>query len=156
MKIKTPILSVTTLLLFSFILFSACGSGHDHGPTPIGLIISADGVDVAMQEETTVTYVDGNSIEIPENGQLEIQVHFLSEDGNRFFPDVNEGFFLEINNANDQILNITHPVNNHEWTLSLIGLSASSTTISFDLWHVDHTDFESRPFQVSVTESLPQ
>ncbi len=150
------IVFINIVLFLSLILLSACGSDHDHGPTPVGLVLTANGADIAMQEETTVTYVEGNSIEVPENTQLEVQVHFISEDGNRYFPDENDGFFLEANSGNNQILNISHPVNNHEWTLTLIGLSEGSTTISFELWHVDHSDFESRPFQVTVTENLPE
>lgn len=145
----------TLILLISLTIFSACGSGHDHGPTPVGLVLSTNGSELAMQDGTTVTYVDGNSIEVPENGQLLVDIQFISEDGDRYYPDVNEGFGLVLNNSNNQVLNITHPANNNEWNFTLIGLTSGSSNLSFELWHVDHSDFESRPFQVSVTATTP-
>lgn len=149
------------LLLFSLILFSACGSDHDdhddHDETPVGLVLtSSNGTDIAMQEETTVTYTEGSSIVVSENGQITIEVQFIAEDGDRFIPDDHDGYSLAVNVDNSEILSITHPFNNDEWAFTLNGLTAGSTTITFDLLHVGHSDFESRPFQVTVTEIVSE
>lgn len=149
---------ITLFLLTSLTLFSACGSDHDHDhdPTPVGLVLSSAGGELALQDGTTVTYVNGNSITVPQNGELVINIQFISEDGDRYTPDVNDGYSLQFNAANSQLLNISHPVNNSEWSISLAGLTSGSTNINFELWHVGHSDFESRPFQVSVSEANPQ
>lgn len=155
MKLNSS-LFITPILLFSLFLFISCGSDHDHGPTPVGLVLSASGSEIAMQDGTTVTYVDGNSIDLPLNGQLVVNIEFLSEDGDRYYPDTNDGYSLRVSADNNQILDITHPVNNNEWTFSLNGLTTGSSNLSFELWHVGHSDFESRPFQVTVSEITPE
>lgn len=138
-------------------MIAACGSDHDdHDEVPVGLVLTVNGTEIAMQEESNVTYVEGNSIVVPETGQITVGVQFIAEDGDWYTPDSNDGYSLAINTENSQILNVSHPFNNNEWTLSLIGLTAGSTNITFELLHVGHADFESKPFQVTVTEILPE
>ncbi|TVQ05647.1 MAG: hypothetical protein EA359_02625 [Balneolaceae bacterium] len=146
-------LSLFITILFTVFFITACGSDHDHGPTPVGLVLSLDGVEIAMQEEGTITYVDnGTHIEVPNGGALgPITVQFIQENGERYFPDTNEGFLLQYNVQNPNILGIQHPVNNNQWTFNLQGLNAGSATFNLELWHVDHSDFDSRNFQVLVS-----
>jgi hypothetical protein len=146
-------LSLFITILFTGFFITACGSDHDHGPTPVGLVLSLDGVEIAMQEEGTITYVDnGTHIEVPHGGVLgPITVQFIQENGERYFPDTNEGFLLQYNVQNPNILGIQHPVNNNQWTFNLQGLNAGSATFNLELWHVDHSDFDSRNFQVLVS-----
>jgi hypothetical protein len=146
------LLSVT---LASAVLFiTSCSDDHDdHGSVPVGLVLSVGGVDIAMQEEGTVTYVDnGSHIEVPNGGVLgPVTVQFISEEGERYFPDVNDGYQLQYNIQNPNILGIQHPVNNNQWTLNLQGLNAGSATFNLELLHVEHSDFDSRNFQILVS-----
>lgn len=153
MKLNLFILT-NIILIFTLVIISACSSDNeDHGETPVGLILTSNGNEIAMQEESTVTYVEGNSIVVPENGQITVEVQFIAEDGDRYTPDVNDGFSLVVNTGNNQILDVTHPFNNNEWTLALIGQTSDSTSITFDLLHAGHSDFETQPFQITVTEN---
>lgn len=148
--------SIVVSILF-IALFAGCGSDHDHGPTPIGIALSVNGTDIAMQEETTVTYATGNHIELSQGATLSpILVEFISEGGDRYLPDTNDGFFLQYSTSNSSVLSIGQVASANEWTVQLVGNSGGESTISFELMHVDHSDFESRPFQVRVNSVQPQ
>lgn len=143
---------VYTIVIITGLFLAACSSGHDHGPTPVGLVLSVDGIDIAMQEEGTITYVEnGSHITVPHGGALgPITVQFIKEDGERFFPDTGDGYGLRFSVQNQNVLGFQHPVNNNQWMISLQGLNEGTSTFSLELWHVDHSDFESRNFQVQV------
>lgn len=139
-------------ILSSTLFITGCGSGHDHGPTPVGIILSAGGSDLAIQEGTTITYPSGASdaIEITSGETISpITVTFLMEDGDRFTPDTNEGYSLRFAVSNSSVLSVVHPVTT-EWTLSVEAVAAGESTLNFELWHVGHSDFESRAFRVRV------
>lgn len=148
-------LFIIIFLLLPILLFSACGSDsddHDHKEVPVGLVLSVDGVDIAMQEESTVTYVNGNAIDVPNGTTLNFTVQFIAEDGDRYSPHTDEGYSLQFEVGSANIIQVTHPINNNQWNLSVTGNNPGSTTITFDLLHLGHSDFTSRPFQVQVIE----
>lgn len=148
LKLSTILILLTAVSL----LFTGCGSGHDHGPTPVGMVLSANGSDLAIQDGTTITYLSGSSdaIEMTAGNVLSpITVTFLMEDGDRFTPDTNDGYSLRFSVTNGSVISINHPVTN-EWTLSAEALSAGNSSLTFELWHVNHSDFVSRAFQVRV------
>lgn len=140
------------LFVFTSILLSACGSGHDHGPTPNGLELVVNGEVVAIQEGTTISYTHGNSIAVPHGEALEVRVQFFLEDGERYNYTTDDGYSLRFNITDTDVLQVTHPINNDEWLMHMRGNAAGSSTINFELWHVDHSDFDSRNFNVTVSE----
>lgn len=143
------------ILLLPTLLLSACGSDSDHDDheeTPVGLVLTVDGEDIAIQQESTVTYMNGNAINVPGAATINITVQFISEDGDRFSPHTDEGFSLQVEVGNENIIQVTHPINNNQWNLSVTGNNPGSTTITFDLLHAGHSDFTSQPFQVQVSE----
>lgn len=145
---NTSLLSIVAIALFISLL-TGCGSHDDHGATPVGLVLSVGGTEIAMQEESTVTYASGNHIEINQGASLgPIQVEFISEGGERYVPDTNEGFSLQYSASNSNIISLTQGTN--EWSVQLAGNVTGESTITFELWHNDHADFQSRPFQVRV------
>ena len=145
-----------TILLFtlagSLFFTGACSSGDDHY-SAIGVVLSVNGDMIAAQEQNTITYATGNSISVPEGASTEtITVQFLADDGTPFTPE-RSGYSLRHTIGNTDILNITHPVNDDEWSFRLMGNQAGSTTLQFHLWHGEHSDFTSMEFQVSVEAS---
>lgn len=146
---------LTITLIIS--LITGCGTDHDHGPTPVGIVLSVGGNEIAMQEGTTVTYATGNHIEVTQGTTLgPALVEFISEDGERYLPDTNDGFALQFNSTNTNVISIGQVAGANEWTIQLAGNVIGEASVTFELWHVDHSDFVSRPFQVRVVEPLLQ
>ncbi len=147
-------LSFSTLfftLAGSLLFLGACGSDHHHY-SAIGLILSEDGSMIAVQQQNTITYAKGDAIYVPAGASTEtITVQFLDDEGNPFTPQ-RSGYTLLSTIGNTNILGITHPVDNNEWSFRLNGNQPGSTTLQFDLRHGDHSDFTSREFQVIVEE----
>ncbi len=148
---NSSLLSFLAISLFITML-TGCGSDHDHGPTPVGLVLSVGETEIAMQEETTVTYASGDHIEVTQGTTLgPILVEFISEGGERYKPDTSEGFELRYNSSNSSVVSINAGAN--AWTIQLIGnVDVGTASITFELWHLGHSDFKSRPFQVRVVE----
>ena len=133
------------------ILLSACGSDHDHGPTPVGLEILLDGQVVAIQDGTEVSYSNGeSSIILEEGGAIELRVQFFTDDGERYNYTTEDGYALQYNITDVNVIQADHPINNNEWELRVHGQAQGSSAINFELWHVDHSDFDSRNFQFTV------
>ncbi|TVQ65031.1 MAG: hypothetical protein EA360_10925 [Balneolaceae bacterium] len=144
--------------LTSSLVLTGCGSDHDHGPTPVGIVLSAGGTDLAIQEGTTITYPTGaaDAIEIQtEETVSPVTVTFLMEDGERFTPDVNDGYSLRFSASNSSVISVVHPLTN-QWTFSLEGVQAGESAVNFQLWHVGHSDFESRDFTIRVVTPATQ
>lgn len=155
---NTTLLSFITIAL-SISLLTGCGSDSDHDDhdeVPVGLVLSVnDRTELAMQEETTVTYASGNHIELSEGATLgPISVEFISDDGDRFTPHSDEGFSLQYSAGKSNVVSLEP--GNSEWTFQIIGNSADDTTITIELMHNGHADFESQPFQVRVNSFQPQ
>jgi len=137
-------------MIFALIL-SACGS-DDHGPTPVGLNLIMDGVVIATQEGTDITYPGDTDFITVEEGETTsaIEVQFFLESGEPAVFETEEGYSLQYNITDTNVLNVNHPVNNNEWHLQLVGVSAGSASFSIQLFHVGHSDFDSRNFAVQV------
>lgn len=144
-------LLISALVISLFIFLSACGSDHDHGPTPAGLEILVDNEVVAIQEGTEISYPAGSgAIELNEGDALDITVQFFTDDGERYNYTTEDGYSLRYNITDQNVIEAEHPINNNEWSLRVHGQSQGSSAINFELWHVDHSDFDSRDFQFSV------
>ena len=138
-------------LIFSII--TGCGTGDDHGPTPVGLVLTIGGDEIAKQDGPTVTYSTGNHIEVTQGTTLgPILVEFIAESGERYQPDSNDGYSLQYSSTNTNVISIAQVTGANEWTIQLAGNVTGESSVTFELWHVDHSDFVSRPFQVRVVE----
>ena len=150
--IMTRRLSLSTLLFTfagSLLFLGACSNGDDHHAA-IGVVLSVDGDMIAAQEQNTITYATGDAISVPAGASTEtITVQFLDDDGTAYTPD-RGGNSLRHTIGNTDILGITHPVDDDEWSFQLTGNQAGSTTLQLHLWHDGHADFSSLDFQVTV------
>ena len=148
--LNSKLILITVIVLTLF--FTACGGGHDHGPTPNGLELIVNGEVIAIQEGTEITYHNNaNAIVVPEGESLEVRVQFFLEDGERYDYRTDDGYSLRFNITDTNVLQADHPINNDEWLMHLRGESAGTSVINFELWHVDHSDFDSRNFNVQVS-----
>lgn len=142
---------ISSMFIAAAVLFTACGGGNDHGPTPNGLNLLVDGEVIATQEGTSVTYTGGaDSILLTEGDVVEVQVQFFLEDGEPYNFTTDDGFSLKYNKTDASVISVNHPINNNEWQFELIAESAGSSEINFELWHADHSDFDSRNFAITV------
>lgn len=150
MKLLSNNLILFPIMILALIL-TACGS-DDHGPTPVGLNLIMDGEVIATQEGTVITYPgDANFITVQEGETTSaIEVQFFLESGEPVVYETEDGYSLEYNITDTDVLNVNHPVNNNEWHLQLVGISAGSASFSVQLFHVSHSDFDSRNFAVQV------
>lgn len=146
---------ISSMFIAAAILFTACGGGHDHGPTPNGLNLLVDGEVIATQEGTSVTYTGGaESILLTEGDVVEVQVQFFLEDGEPYNYTTDDGYSLRYNKTDASVISVNHPINNNEWQFELTAESAGSSEVNFELWHVDHSDFDSRNFAITVNAAV--
>lgn len=147
-------------LTFSFLfagtaIFVSCDTtsvdDHETHSDPFGVTMIMNGIEIATQEDGETTYQDGDHLEI-ELGQETnvIQVRWIAEDGERFTPDPNDGYTLQWNIANEDVLEVEQHEEDGPWNFHLVGVGNGETTIALELWHYDHADFTSQPFDVHV------
>lgn len=154
---NNPKLLILSLFTATVLLLSACGSDHDHGPTPAGLEILVNGEVVAVQDGTQITYPgDNDSILLNEGDEIVATVQFILESGEPYNYTVEDGYELTYNIGNAEVINIDHPHNTDHWSMMINALSAGSSSLNFELWHVDHSDFDSRNFTITVQSSAQE
>lgn len=144
-------------LIASATLFIACdttSSGdHDEHQDPFGATLIMNGVEIATQEGGVITYHEGEHLELEVGEETNlIQIRWISEDGDRFTPDVDDGYNLQWSIENENILEVEQHEEDGPWSFHLAGKDSGETTIVFELWHNDHSDFTTLPFEVHVEE----
>lgn len=147
---NTQLLFFVALALI-FVFVTGCGTGDDHGETPVGLVMSLNGNVLATQDGSTITYTTGDQISLTQGVTLgPISVEFLAEDGDRYLPDSKDGYSLKLSSANSNMLTLTQVSGADAWTVQLTGAMAGDTTITIELMHNGHADFQSKPFLVRI------
>ncbi len=152
---KTTLILCT--LFASATLFIACdttSSGdHDEHPDPFGATLIMNGVEIATQEGGVITYHEGDHLELEVGEETNlIQIRWISEDGDRFTPEVDEGYSLQWIIEDENILEVEQHEEDGPWSFHLVGQDSGETTIVFELWHNNHSDFTTLPFEVHVEE----
>lgn len=141
------------ILLAGLLLFSACNPtdhGHDEHSEPFGLVLLQSGVEIAKQQNGSVTYAGGSSISVPLGDETPlITLRFLDEDGDQFVPEDDE-YSLLWAIGNESVLEVHTHDGDGKWAFHLEGAGAGTTTIRFSLMHDGHADFQSLPFSVTV------
>lgn len=153
MRLKTRLFYIF-FITTSFLLSTSCNNEQDHDEVPVGIVLSQGENLLVVQDEGTVTYAnDNDALEIPaESSTGTVSVEFISEDGHYYTPDAGE-FSLQYTIEDSDILEITHPVDGDEWSIQFIGSQPGNTMFYLELMHGGHADFQSRNFEVLVTDS---
>lgn len=141
------------IILSTALVISGCnptGSDEEVHSEPFGLVLLQSGVEVAKQQNGTVTYAGGSSIPVPLGDETPlITLRFLDEDGDSFIPE-DEEYSLLWAIENETILEVHTHEEDGKWAFHLEGAGAGSTAIRFSLMHDGHADFQSLPFSVTV------
>jgi hypothetical protein len=147
-------------LVSATLLFSACSNPassdeDDEHTTPFGVALILNGVEIAAQENGQVTYADGDHLELAVGEETNlITVRWISEDGDRFVPNTDEGYSLSWIVGNENVIEVEQHEEDGAWEFHLVGLSAGESDVEFELFHNDHSDFTSLPIEVHVEETV--
>lgn len=124
---------------------------HDDHSDPFGVALIMNGVEIATQEDDTITYNEGDHIELEVGEETNlITVRWISEDGDRFEPETGEGYSLQWIVDNERVFEVEQHEEDGPWNFHLVGLAAGESELTVQLWHNDHEDFTSSPFEVHV------
>ncbi|AXJ00517.1 hypothetical protein CYPRO_1260 [Cyclonatronum proteinivorum] len=142
---------ITTLLIFfSAAYMMACSTGHSHIDAN-GVVLTLNGEELARQDGTTITYAQGNAITLQRGTSSGmIMVQFINDDNELFTPE-GDDYFLELTMSNEGIITIMGEAENG-WGVELNPAQVGETNIQFEIFHVDHSDYTSRPFRFVVED----
>ena len=150
---------LSLLVVSALFVFAACDNptssddDHDEHSDPFGVALIMNGVEIAAQENGVVTYNEGNHMELGIGEETDlITIRWIAEDGDRFVPETDEGYGLKWIVDNENVLEVEQHEEDGAWSFHLVGLSAGESEVNFQLWHNDHADFTSSPFEVHVEQ----
>ncbi|MCH8566731.1 MAG: hypothetical protein LAT67_00650 [Balneolales bacterium] len=141
-------LSIFFILSFSVVL-AACNVGSHSHIDANGVVLMVDGEEIARQDGTTITYANGNNIsmEVGETTGM-ISVMFIGDDNELFIPEGSD-YFMELRISNEDVVNIV-AMDSQNFRVELNGNAAGSSEVQFEIFHVDHSDYTSRPFSFLI------
>jgi len=153
-QLKSILLLLSALLIFTSCDNSTSSDDDDGHADPFGVTMIVNGVEIAKQENGEVSYNEGDHIELKTGEETNlISIRWIAEDGDRFVPD-EEDFFLEWTIDDEGVLEVEQHEEDGKWAFHLVGAGAGESDIRFSLFHVDHADFTSLPFEVHVEEAV--
>jgi len=153
-QLKSVLFVLPALLIFTSCDNSTSSEDDDDHADPFGVAMIMNGVEIAKQENGIVTYNEGDHLELATGEETNIiNIRWISEDGDRFVPD-EEDFFLEWTIDDENVLEVEQHEEDGKWAFHLVGSGAGETEIRFSLFHVDHADFTSLPFEVHIEAAV--
>tara|TARA_B100000579_G_scaffold404984_1_gene390267 strand:+ start:300 stop:821 length:522 start_codon:yes stop_codon:yes gene_type:complete len=155
------------LLLTGALLFTTgCeDDDHDHDEEHTdadGFVLEHDGTEHYRQFQGVVTTPDGSgALTVTVDGDLELSVHFLDDDGHEIEHSEEEGEEdhedgLEVTVADESVAHVEveghdeEGGDDHGMAIHVEGVSVGSTTFTLALMHDGHSDFTSLPVTVNV------
>jgi len=140
-------LRLSIFLSLVLLTASACKKhDHDHDHADLnGFRLSQSGAVVAQQTGTTLT----GSVTIARGTSNPVfSVVFLEENGDVYDEfKTDESLLIEVGNTSVAAVQ----AGPGRWEFRLNGVAAGSTSLTVNLMHSGHKDFESRPVPVTVT-----
>lgn len=142
----------SSLLVLALLFTQACDSGHGHDH------INAEGLVLIYQNQEIFRYEAPNdpgvAIEVMEGATLgPVEIKFINRDGELFSTE-NPEFNLRWTIKDTGVGNIQH-VEGEQWKINLIGVAAGQTEVMFEVYHIDHADFETIWFEwVTTAEAV--
>ncbi len=124
-------------------LYACSDSGHEHINAE-GMVLMLDGEEIFRYEApndpgTPITVEEGQTL-----GPL--QIMFIDRDGELFITD-NPEFNLQWTIQDTDVARIEQ-LPGDEWVINLIGVNAGETQVMFEVFHIDHSDFETLWFDL--------
>src|SRR6056297_2286140 len=153
-QLKSVLFILPALLIFTSCDNSTSSEEDEEHLDPFGVTMIMNGVEIAKQENGEVTYNEGDHIELKTGEETNIiNIRWISEDGDRFVPE-EDSYYLEWAIDDENVLEVEQHEEDGKWAFHLKGSGAGETDIRFSLFHVDHADFTSLPFEVHVEEAV--
>jgi hypothetical protein len=153
-KFSYLILSIATIFAFASCSNSTSAEEEEHA-TPFGVAMILNGVEIAVQENGEITYNNGDHLELEVGEETNlITVRWISEDGDRFVPNTDEGYSLNWIIADENVVEVEQHEEDGAWEFHLVGLGAGESDLQLQLFHNDHSDFTSSAFEVHVEQAI--
>jgi hypothetical protein len=152
-------LKFALFLLSGALILSSCSNStssddDEEHLDPFGVTMIMNGVEIAKQENGVVTYNEGDYLELQTGEETNIiNIRWISEDGDRFVPD-EDAYNLQWVIDDENVLEVEQHEEDGKWAFHLKGVGAGESEIRFSLFHVDHADFTSLPFEVHVETAV--
>lgn len=143
--ISTRILLLLTL--FSTLLFTACsdnpaGDDDEEHTEPDGLELVHDG-EVIYEYTLGEGLTEHTHMHFHVGEEYLFEVHFLDEDGDHIHAeDFDEGYSLDWDIENEDILQIHQHEEDGRWNFHLEGIAEGGSKVQFLLDHGDHSHLE--------------
>jgi hypothetical protein len=154
LQLKSVLLILPALLIFTSCDNSTSSGEDEEHLDPFGVAMIMNGVEIAKQENGEITYNEGDHLELKTGEETNIiNIRWISEDGDRFIPD-EDSYNLQWTIDNESVLEVEQHEEDGKWAFHLKGAGAGETDIRFSLFHVDHADFTSLPFEVHVEAAV--
>lgn len=144
--------NVIWLTLFIPLLIVGCKSAHDHDHLDIaGFRIIMDNEVIVQQTGTTIS---GSVSMVTGEMSSWMKVEFRDPDGHIHIindPD----FSLQVVSSNSNVASIDYSQSD-KWSFRINAMSDGQAQLTVNLMHGNHADFESRPFNVTITAPVQQ
>lgn len=140
-----------TILLSLAVLATACNNpagddDEEEHHEPVGAVLKMNGDEIARYEDGEVT----GQIEVNSGEETAlITIYFLAEDGDEFQPDEPENS-LSWKNIDGAIAEVEQHDEDGKWSFHIHGVETGETSVVFQLFHDDHSDFDTGSFSIIV------
>lgn len=132
-------------------LFAACSnstsSDHDHHAEAEGFILTMSG-QVVVQQLPGQTLTGEFELEPGEETPL-ITIAFLDDDGDQFVPEGDE-YSLKATFDDEGIVEFEQHAGDGKWSFHLHAEAVGHTDMTLQLFHNDHSDFNTQKIHVHV------
>lgn len=144
--VKSALYSVAILALFISCANSVSSDKHDDHKAA-GFKLTMNGQTV-IEQLPNGTLTGSFSLNEGEETPL-ISIQFIAEDGDTFTPEGNE-YSLKSTFSVDTIAEFEQHSEDGAWSFHIHGKKAGSTNMTLQLFHNDHSDFNTQPISIQV------
>lgn len=132
------------------ILIAGCNnpadSDEEEHPHPEGAVFMMNGEEIIQYENGEAS----GTIEVDEGEETPlITIYFIDEGGNQFQPDEPENS-LNWTDINHSVAEIEQHDEDGKWSFHVLGIAQGSTTVTFQLYHNEHSDFDIQDVTINV------
>lgn len=141
---------ILLIVLSITILIAGCNnpadSDEEEHPHPEGAVFMMNGEEIIHYENGEAS----GTIEVDEREETPlITIYFIDEEGNEFQPDDPENS-LKWKDIDTSIAEIEQHDEDGKWSFHVLGIAQGSTTVTFQLDHNGHSDFDIQDVTINV------